>query len=493
MTVMSSDGQSPATQEFAKLHNKYKNFAEEIERILEDALIEADIKCQAIESRAKSVDSFDIKCKKTNSTGALKYTDPMRQITDLAGVRVITYTLGDVGRVCAFLEKYFIVEEKKDIGEERLESGKFGYQSIHYLCQLNDNRLALPEFARFRDMICEIQVRTVLQHVWAQIEHGMQYKASSALPNLIKKKFTSLAGLLEIGDREFQSIETEFERLKDAVRSDFEADLTKVAFGNKDNLSTTNGIAVSGASPQEAIGIRDLVASGRYSEAISAYDANLAVQPKSVTLYLGRAKAKFLSGDAAGAEKDIKFAESLQPNNKDVAFLREKIIEGNNRSSNLTIDLTKSNILTNAGHNAMKSGDGELAYIKYSEAEDMGASRPFSILNRAMACILASDFSGASNLLNGLQIRPGTPMEINILALKVVLAQLSGDDSYQLLVEPLQEAVTRKGDFSFQLSPLNLLEAGLRAKPSSENKHKVVSNVFKSLMAGDVSGVDTSD
>ena len=67
----------------------------------------------------------------------------MIEITDLAGTRIITFTLGDVDRVCAFLEQHFDVREKKDIGEERLDVGRFGYQSIHYLCQLPVRRQAI--------------------------------------------------------------------------------------------------------------------------------------------------------------------------------------------------------------------------------------------------------------------------------------------------------------------------------------------------------------
>ncbi|MGJ4961385.1 hypothetical protein [Bradyrhizobium sp. HKCCYLRH3061] len=465
---------SRAAQEFERARHRYVDFAEEVGRILEDALTAAEIKYQAIESRAKAVDSFDAKCKKVNQTGTPKYADPMTEITDLAGARIITYTLGDVERVCAFLEKHFDVREKKDIGEERLDLGQFGYQSIHYLCRLNSKRLELPEFSRFGGMICEIQVRTVLQHVWAQIEHGVQYKASSALPKSIKRKFTSLAGLLEIGDREFLAIENEFERLKDVVRSDFEADLTREAFGN----SSASGVALPEGSLDEVLRVRDLVADGRYPEAIAAYDAKIAEQPKSVTLFMGRAKAKFLSGDVAGAEMDIKEAERLQPNNRAVLDLRERIVEGNIATEASSISASQANELTNLGHDALSLGDGELAYLRYSDALDAGASRPFSIFNRAMACVLARDLAGASNLLSGLQIRPGTPMEINILALRAVIGRLSGDGSEQFAIEALQQAVRIKGDFSLQLSPLSKLQAGLSAKYGSRELGRSLDDIF---------------
>jgi ppGpp synthetase/RelA/SpoT-type nucleotidyltranferase len=54
---------------------------------------------------------------------------------------------------------------------------ELGYQSVHYLVQFSPERCALPEYQRFQGRIAEIQVRTVLQHGWAEIEHDIQYKA----------------------------------------------------------------------------------------------------------------------------------------------------------------------------------------------------------------------------------------------------------------------------------------------------------------------------
>lgn len=56
-----------------------------------------------------------------------------------------------------------------------------------------------------------------MQHAWAEIEHDIQYKASYAVPLEIRRRFSTLAGLLEIADREFQAIQ------------DTDAELRKVA------------------------------------------------------------------------------------------------------------------------------------------------------------------------------------------------------------------------------------------------------------------------
>jgi hypothetical protein len=90
--------------------------------------------------------------------------------------------------------------------ESREEEQRLGYQSVHYLVRFSPARCDLPEYRRFAELVTEIQVRTILQHAWAEIEHDIQYKAVAAIPLSIRRRFTSLAGLLEIADREFQTI-----------------------------------------------------------------------------------------------------------------------------------------------------------------------------------------------------------------------------------------------------------------------------------------------
>ncbi len=79
--------------------------------------------------------------------------------------------------------------------------------------KLAPQRALLPEYERSADSITEIQVRTVLQHAWAEIEHDIQYKSASVIPAEIRRRFMSLAGMLEIADRESQAIQDADKRL----------------------------------------------------------------------------------------------------------------------------------------------------------------------------------------------------------------------------------------------------------------------------------------
>src|SRR5205085_6657438 len=60
----------------------------------------------------------------------------------------------------------------------------------------------------------EIQTRSILQHAWAEIEHDIGYKRASGLPSAFQRRFSRLAGLLEMADQEFVSINSELRKYR---------------------------------------------------------------------------------------------------------------------------------------------------------------------------------------------------------------------------------------------------------------------------------------
>jgi ppGpp synthetase/RelA/SpoT-type nucleotidyltranferase len=200
-----------AVDGYEAVRDGYAECAEAVRLVLKTVLDVEKINVLSIEARAKEVDSFGEKAitPSDDDPAKPKYPDPLLEITDLAGARVITYLLADVERVNTLVEREFEIVEKSTKSGLFGEGQKLGYQSVHFLVRFLPNRYALPEYERFKGRITEIQVRTVLQHGWAEIEHDIQYKALSTIPDSIRRRFMSLAGLLEIADREFQAISTE--------------------------------------------------------------------------------------------------------------------------------------------------------------------------------------------------------------------------------------------------------------------------------------------
>ncbi len=62
------------------------------------------------------------------------------------------------------------------------------------VAEIKDDRIILPEYQKFKDKKFEIQIRTILQHAWAEIEHDRDYKFTGELPINIKRRFRILAG-----------------------------------------------------------------------------------------------------------------------------------------------------------------------------------------------------------------------------------------------------------------------------------------------------------
>jgi ppGpp synthetase/RelA/SpoT-type nucleotidyltranferase len=223
-----------AAEQYQRVRPLYELFARTVQDILGEALRNAGIKAASIEGRAKAIDSFAEKAALPDEEDPdkPKYKEPLNQITDLAAARVITFFLRTIQDVDTLIETEFIVREKSDKAELLLREERLGYQSIHYLVELKPNRTTLPEYARYRGLIAEVQLRTVLQHAWAEIEHDIQYKSVETIPAAVRRRFMALAGMLEIADREFQAVQAEDEQLRQQAR-------TSVAEGRLEQVEIT--------------------------------------------------------------------------------------------------------------------------------------------------------------------------------------------------------------------------------------------------------------
>lgn len=135
------------------------------------------------------------------------YTDPLNEITDLAGLRVILYYVDDVAKVADLIEREFRVDETRSVDKRSvLAPDQFGYLSVHKIVSTSKARADLPEWSGLSDLVAEIQIRTVLQHSWAAISHALQYKHEQDVPDKFRRRLTRLSGLLELADEEFAAL-----------------------------------------------------------------------------------------------------------------------------------------------------------------------------------------------------------------------------------------------------------------------------------------------
>ncbi|WP_217589348.1 GTP pyrophosphokinase family protein [Burkholderia sp. GbtcB21] len=209
-----------AIEKYRDLHGTFSDLAGTAKGVLERALSVSQVSVHSIQARAKTVASFSEKAVKPSDTdpNLPKYSDPISQITDLAGVRIITFLPKVVANVREVINREFNVIEFQDKSEVLISQGKFGYQSFHFLVTFNEARIQLSEYSRFKGLVFEIQVRTLLQHAWAEMEHDIQYKNEAVIPNSIRRRFIALAGMLELADREFESLQEADQKLREDAR-----------------------------------------------------------------------------------------------------------------------------------------------------------------------------------------------------------------------------------------------------------------------------------
>jgi putative GTP pyrophosphokinase len=191
----------------------YSEYTTKLESLLKEILRSSDIKVHSVSSRCKDRDSFSVKTLSPDS----KYIK-LSDITDIAGIRIITYFEDEVDKVAHIIEKEFKID-KQNSSDKRaiLDPDRFGYLSLHYVVELGDNRLRLVEYQRYPKLKAEIQIRSILQHAWAEIEHDLGYKSNLAVPKSIRRQFSQLAGLLELADKQFVNIKESLHKYENSV------------------------------------------------------------------------------------------------------------------------------------------------------------------------------------------------------------------------------------------------------------------------------------
>jgi ppGpp synthetase/RelA/SpoT-type nucleotidyltranferase len=189
----------------------FEAYTEDLAVTLTKLLAVEGIDHAQLEKRTKTIESFTEKIARKDG----KYGDPTAEITDLSGLRVIVYYLEDVDRVGELLRREFRIDEEntRDTMQD-LAPDRFAYTSVHYVISLDEKREAISEWQPFLGMRAEVQVRTVLQHAWAAIDHKLRYKRPSAVPANIRRDLFRLSALLELADKEFLGVRRAAEEIQ---------------------------------------------------------------------------------------------------------------------------------------------------------------------------------------------------------------------------------------------------------------------------------------
>ena len=229
---------------FFKVKEKYEKLAGYIVRLIRDDPSVPKESIHTILYRIKDEARLIEKIDQENSSSAnnvksITHKNFQERIGDIIGIRVICLRLSDIVNVETYLE--LLVEEKIlnfmrepdhkrsfvlpiDPGEaapQDINLQYSGYSSIHYQVKLGENSDASEEFKRIQ---VELQLRTILEEAWGEIDHKYRYAYSrigDTLPEHIHSGFYNLSAYLQAAAMQAEQLcrEVEAHRLSRGVKS----------------------------------------------------------------------------------------------------------------------------------------------------------------------------------------------------------------------------------------------------------------------------------
>lgn len=190
--------------------DNYKKVDAIVEKKLDSALNKAQIHTMQIAHRVKTAESTSGKLTRKPD----KYSTAT-DLTDIVGYRIICYFTDQIDTISNIIENLFVIDRDNYVDKSKmLKPNAFGYLSVHYICSLKPSGEYPEELCKYR---FEIQIRTVLQHTWAEIEHDLGYKNEFGVPRHVRREFSQMASLLEVADAGFGRIKRELDRYSNIV------------------------------------------------------------------------------------------------------------------------------------------------------------------------------------------------------------------------------------------------------------------------------------
>ena len=186
-----------------------KSIASSLEEHVQDCFSDQP-RIDRISARPKTIDSFTKKAIKEEA-GVRKYTDPLNQIQDQIGCRIITFYTSDIDDIDRKVFTYFrAIEYQARVPDSEWE---FGYAGYHYVLLLPEDVID-PSIDRQLVPRCfELQVKTLFQHAWSEAGHDLGYKpGDTELTSDQKRRLAFTAAQAWGADRVFDELFCEREK-----------------------------------------------------------------------------------------------------------------------------------------------------------------------------------------------------------------------------------------------------------------------------------------
>jgi putative GTP pyrophosphokinase len=329
------DRSSPPSQsELRQVYDAYANTRRLIVRDME-ALIEQAVaplsSRPTIKGRIKHFTSYFKKYLRL-----LKNGNASPRITDLMGIRIVCPFIEDLAVVENLIKNSFAVVEVERKGRSTFK--EFGYESTHLLVRIPE--AITTKRGKTGCEVVEIQIRTILQDAWAEVEHELVYKAEfNPFDAPMKRKLAAVNASLSLADIIFQEIRTyqrqlngELGKRRESFFQKIEESTDALLFTEDRSPKTETPGAAAPPSFSPNSSIDDLLLNAlyahnknRFDEAIALYSRILELQPNntiSSLIYKHRGMANFARSHYDNAIDDFSHTLELDAKSYKAAYYR---------------------------------------------------------------------------------------------------------------------------------------------------------------------------
>lgn len=202
----------------SELKREYENRLPLFKRVIENSIQAIELFLEAhniphlgVSGRIKSFESFVEKVERK------QYSDPFEQNEDFCGIRIIVFYPKDIEAVQEIIDTEFDLQDSFDKVDD-LGINEFGYRSNHSIVKIKKEWLVSPNYRKLEGIRIEIQVRTILMHAWAEIEHKLAYKNENQISKDVKRQLAIISAQLEGTDKQFQSLKDSIDNYKDEIK-----------------------------------------------------------------------------------------------------------------------------------------------------------------------------------------------------------------------------------------------------------------------------------
>lgn len=233
-----------------------KNLVDSILTLLK----ENTIKVLSVTYRVKDVTSFIEKIDRKS------YEDPLNDIEDICGIRIICYYKKDIELINTILSEELKIYESTD-KESKLKYDQFGYRSHHLIASIKNDWEKVPSFRNLSKLKTEIQIRTVLMHAWAEIEHSLAYKNEAQTPSQFRRKIHRISAKLEEADEQFEELKKESEEYQIGIVESVKNENTEIEL----NLDTLQAFMNNNFPSRQ----KDIESTGKLLDQMTEYNISL--------------------------------------------------------------------------------------------------------------------------------------------------------------------------------------------------------------------------